>query len=59
MDYFFEQERPDAVSAAAVFIVRVVVVFVFDDMMIMLTTNLNILYEDKTSLRSLHSIQIK
>jgi hypothetical protein len=45
MDYFFDQERPDV----AVFIVHVVVVFIFYDMMIMLTINLSILYKDKTT----------
>jgi len=52
MDYLFDQGRPDVVSAAVVVIVRDVV-FVFDDMMIMLIINLSILCEDKTSLRSL------
>ena len=37
MDYFFDQERPDVVAAAADFIVRVVVVFVFGDTMTTLT----------------------
>jgi hypothetical protein len=59
MDYFIDQERPDVVATAAV-IVRVVV-FVFDYVMLMLTINLCILCEDRTSLRSLayilHSIQ--
>jgi hypothetical protein len=31
MDYFFDQERPDVVAAAAVFIVRVVVFLWYDD----------------------------
>jgi len=60
MDYFFDQGRPYVVSAAVVVIVRVV--FVFDDMVIMLIIHLSILCEDKTSLQSLtcipHSIQI-
>jgi len=51
MDYFIDQGRPDVFAAIAV-IVRVVV-FVFDDMMIMLIINLSILCEDRTSLRSL------
>jgi len=43
MDYFFDQGRPDVVSAAVVVIVRVVV---FDDTVIMLIINLSILGED-------------
>ena len=48
MDYFFDEGRPDVVAAAAVVIVRVVV-FVFDDMMIMLTIKWSTLCEDITS----------